>query len=74
MTTAITLSTVRQAAAARGMKITSTRRYGQAPAYHCWSAYWAGRNLQRECGDTTPERNWLTLDQLKQWAAEVWGL
>jgi hypothetical protein len=56
------------------MKIASTRLHGQAPIYHCWPAYWAGRNLQRECGDTTPERNWLTLEQLKQWAAEVWGL
>ena len=71
---AITLTAVRQAAAVRGMRIASTRLHNQAPVYHCWPAYWANRNLQRECGDTTPERNWLTLEQLKQWAAEVWGL
>jgi len=76
--TNITLTAVRQAASARGMRIASTRRYDRAPAYHCLSAYRAGRwsvhNLQRECGDTTPERHWMTLDELKQWAAEVWGL
>jgi hypothetical protein len=74
MTATITLTAVRQAAAARGMKIHFTRLRGQAPVYHCWVDYWAGRNLQRECGDATPECNWLTLNELKQWAAEAWGL
>ena len=70
-----TLPQIRAEARRRGMAVVQQRRtMGRPPLYHVQADYWAGVNLQRQAGDTTPPAAWLDgLPALRAWAAERWG-